>query len=87
MSSAHYPGAMVIRIDFWPAGELFPTQTILTDQVSYRSLYYTIQDQFAGSTGTAHTRGPFRRPRYHYYNIFKPRRAKVLNQGGQTNRL
>jgi len=42
MSSAHYLGAMAIRIDFWPAGELFPTQTTLTDQVSYRSPYYTI---------------------------------------------
>jgi len=64
MSSAHYPGAI---IDFWPAGELFPTQTTLTDQVSYRSPYYTIQDQFASSAGTASTQAPFRWPRYPRY--------------------
>ena len=46
---------------------LFPTQTTLTDQVTYRSPCCTIQDQFAGSTGTARTRGPFRRPRYPRY--------------------
>jgi hypothetical protein len=44
---------MAILIDFWLAGELFPTQTTPTDQVSYRLPYYTIQDQFAGSVGTA----------------------------------
>jgi len=36
-------------------------------KVSYRSLYCTIQDQFAGSTGTTRTRGPFWRPRYPRY--------------------
>ena len=54
-------------------GSLFPTQTTLTDQVSYKSPYCTIQDQFAGSTGTARTRGPFRRPRY-------PRCTKVARR-------
>jgi hypothetical protein len=29
--------AMAIRIDYQPAGDLFLTQTTLTDQVSYRS--------------------------------------------------
>ena len=29
------------------------TQTTLTDHVSYRSPYYTIEDQIAGSAGTA----------------------------------
>jgi len=66
-SSAHYLGAMAIKINFWPASELFPTQTTLSDQVSYRSPYYTIQDQFVGSTGTDRTRGPFWRPRYPRY--------------------
>ena len=42
-------------------------------KVSYRSPYDTVQDQFAGSTGTARTRGPFRRPRY-------PRYAKVARR-------
>ena len=56
----------------------FPTQTTLTDQVSYRSLYCTIQDQFAGSTGTARTRGPFRRPRYPRYTKVARRALIVL---------
>ena len=57
---------------------LFPTQTTLTDQVSYRSPYCTIQDQFAGSTGTACTRGPFRRPRYPRYTKVARRALVVL---------
>jgi len=56
---------------------LFPTQTTLTDQVSYKSLYCTIQDQFMGSTGTARTRGPFWRPRYPRYTKVA-RRALVF---------
>jgi len=65
---------MAIRINFWLVGKLFPTQTMVTDQVSYRSPYYTIQDQFMGLTGTARTRGPFRRPRYSRY-------TKVVHRG------
>ena len=57
---------------------LFSTQTTLTDQVSYRSPYCTIQDQFAGSTGTARTRGPFRRPRYPGYTKVVRRALVVL---------
>jgi len=57
---------------------LFPTQTTLTDQVSYRSPCYTIQDQFVGSTGAAHTRGPFRRPRYPRYTKVARRALIVL---------
>jgi len=57
---------------------LFPTKTTLTDQVSYRSPYCTIQDQFAGSTGTARTRGPLRRPRYPRYTKVARRALVVL---------
>jgi len=67
MSSAHYTGAMAIESISNQLASLFPTQTTLTDQVSYRSPYYTIQDQIAGSAGTASTRGPFWRPRYPRY--------------------
>jgi len=64
---------------------LFPTQTTVTDQVSYRSLYYTIQDQFVGSTGTAHIRGPFRRPRYPRYTKVARRALIVLLNQHQYN--
>jgi len=57
---------------------LFPTQTTLTDQVSYRSPYCTIQDQFACLTGTARTRGPFRRPRFPRYTKVARRALIVL---------
>ena len=57
---------------------LFPTQTTLTDQASYRSPCCTIQDQFAGSAGTASTRGPFRRPRYPRYTKVARRALVVL---------
>jgi len=57
---------------------LFSTRTTLTDQVSYRSPYCTIWDQFAGSTGTAHTRGPFWRPWYPRYTKVARRTLVVL---------
>ena len=57
---------------------LFPTQTTPTDRVSYGSPCYTIQDQFAGSTGTASTRGLFRRPRYPRYTKVARRALVVL---------
>jgi len=83
MSSAHYPGAMAIRIEL--AGELFPTQNTLTDQVSYKSPYYTIQDQIVGSAGTASTRGPFRQPRYPRYTKVARRALVVLLNHHQYN--
>ena len=46
--------------------------------MSYRSPCCTIQDQFAGSTGTARTRGPFRRPRYPRYTKVARRALVVL---------
>ena len=64
---------------------LFPTRTTLTDQVSYRSPYCTFQDQFMGSTGTAHTRGPFRRPRYPKYTKVTRRTLVVLLSHHQYN--
>ena len=57
---------------------LFPTQTTPTDQVSYRSPCYTIQDQFTGLTGTVRTRGPFRRSRYPRYTKVARRTLVVL---------
>jgi len=47
-------------------------------KVSYRSPYCTIQDQFAGLTGTARTRGPFWRPRYPSYTKVARRALVVL---------
>jgi len=47
-------------------------------KVSYRSPYYTIQDQFTGSTGTTRTQGPFRRPRYPRYTKVACRALIVL---------
>ena len=85
MLSAHYPGAMVIQIDFEQAGELFPTQNMLTDQVSYRSPYYTIEDQFTGLAGTASTQGLFRRPRYPRYTKVARRTLVVLLNHHQYN--
>jgi len=64
---------------------LFPTQTTLTDQVSYRSPYCTIQDQFSGSTGTARTRGPFRRLRYPRYTKVACRALIILLNHHQYN--
>jgi len=64
---------------------LFPTQTTLTDQVSYRSPYNTIQDQFVGSTGTARTRGPFRRLWYPRYTKIVRRALVVLLDQHQYN--
>ena len=43
---------------------VIPHTNHTTDQVIYKSPYYTIQDQFAGLTGTTCTRGLFRRLRY-----------------------
>ena len=63
----------------------FPTQTTLTNQVSYRSPYCTIQDQFAGSTGTAHTQGPFQRQRYPRYTKVACRALVVLLNQHQYN--
>ena len=55
-------------------------------KVSYRSPYYTIQDQFAGSTGTARIRGSFRRPRYPRYTKAARRALVVLLNHHQTAR-
>jgi len=57
---------------------LFPTQTTLTYQVSYRSPCYTIQDQFVGLIGTARTRGSFQRLRYPRYTKIVHRALVVL---------
>jgi len=78
-------GAMVIRINFYPAGELFTAQTTLTDQVSYKSPYYTILDQFAGSAGTASTQEPFLRLTYPRYTKVARRALVVLLNHNQYN--
>jgi len=53
--------------------------------VSYISPYYTIQDKFASSTGTAHTRGLFRWPRYPRYTKVARRSLVVLLNHHQYN--
>jgi len=58
---------------------------INTNQVSYRSPCYTIQGQIVGSTGTARTQGPFRRPRYPRYTKVARRALVVLLNQHQYN--
>jgi len=70
---------------FLTSWRVIPTQTTLTDQVSYRSPCCTIQDQFAGSTVTARTWGPFRRPRYPRYTNVARRALIVLLNHHQYN--
>ena len=53
MSGSHYPGETVIRIDSYPAGELFLTHTHTPPSGSHRVTFGTTQVQIMGKTSAA----------------------------------